>query len=324
MEFPAVGLRDNNSTGTLNNNGTNGYYWSSVQYDSNNAYNMNFNSSSVNPNNWNNKKNGFSVRCVRQEFTTLIFSISANIINRSLKYRQCRVRTPSRNAFVNVCSLKFAHLEFPAVGNRNSSDGTLNEAGTNGRYWSSVQSTSNTNNAYNLNFNSSSVSVNSNNKQNGRSVRCVRQEFTTLIFSISANIINRSLKYRQCRVRTPSRNAFVNVCSLKFAHLEFPAVGNRNTDSAGTLNNNGTNGYYWSSVQSSSNNAHNMNFNSSSVNMNTNNKQNGFSVRCVRREFTTRKTQSGLRRGSGGKPSRTTARECPVNSADYWESNMRS
>ncbi len=204
MEFPAVGLRDNNSTGTLNNNGTNGYYWSSVQYDSNNAYNMNFNSSSVNPNNWNNKKNGFSVRCVRQKFTTLIFSISANIINRSLKYRQCRVRTPSRNAFVNVCSLKFAHLEFPAVGNRNSSDGTLNEAGTNGRYWSSVQSTSNTNNAYNLNFNSSSVSVNSNNKQNGRSVRCVRQEFTTLIFSISANIINRSLKYRQCSAYTPS------------------------------------------------------------------------------------------------------------------------
>ena len=66
MEFPAVGLRDNNSTGTLNNNGTNGYYWSSVQYDSNNAYDMNFNNGSLNPNNNNYKTNGFSVRCVRQ------------------------------------------------------------------------------------------------------------------------------------------------------------------------------------------------------------------------------------------------------------------
>ena len=150
------------------------------------------------------------------------------------------------------------------------------------------------------------------------------KEFTTL-FSISAkDYAHRSLKYRQCSICFPSLIAFVNVCSLKFAHLEFPAVGNRNTDSAGTLNNNGTNGYYWSSVQSSSNNAHNMNFNSSSVNMNTNNKQNGFSVRCVRREFTTRKTQSGLRRGSGGKPLRTTARGCPVNSADYWESKIHS
>ena len=71
-----------------------------------------------------------------------------------------------------------------------------------------------------------------------------------------------------------------------FRYTEFPAVGNLNT--AGSLNNAGTNGYYWSSAQSSSDNAHNMNFNSSSVGMNSNNnKRNGFSVRCVRQEFTT-------------------------------------
>ena len=71
MEFPAVG--NLNTAGSLNNAGTNGYYWSSVQSTSNtnNAYNMNFNSSSVNPSNSNNKRNGFSVRCVRREFTTL-------------------------------------------------------------------------------------------------------------------------------------------------------------------------------------------------------------------------------------------------------------
>jgi len=72
LEFPAVGYR-RNSDGALNNNGTNGYYWASEQSSSTNAYNMNFNSSSVGVNSNNNKANGFSVRCVRQEFTTLIF-----------------------------------------------------------------------------------------------------------------------------------------------------------------------------------------------------------------------------------------------------------
>ncbi len=74
LEFPAVGYRDNNSTGTLNNAGTNGNYWSSTQYNTDNAYRMYFNSSNVNVDNPN-KRNGFSVRCVRQEFTTLIFDI---------------------------------------------------------------------------------------------------------------------------------------------------------------------------------------------------------------------------------------------------------
>ena len=132
---------------------------------------------------------------------------------------------------------------------------------------------------------------------------------------------SRSLTYRQYYRLAP---LFVNACSSSFFRTEFPAVGNRNTD--GTLNsgNAGTNGFYWSSVQYNTNNAYDMNFNSSSVNpSNTNDKRNGFSVRCVRREFTTLK-QSGLRRGSGGKPLWITARECPVNSADYWESNMRS
>ena len=73
-------------------------------------------------------------------------------------------------------------LEFPAVGLRNNSNGALNNAGTNGYYWSATQYTTNANNAYNLNFNSSSVSVTNNNKTNGFSVRCVRREFTTLIF----------------------------------------------------------------------------------------------------------------------------------------------
>ncbi len=64
LEFPAVGYR-NNSSGALNNNGTNGYYWASNQNNASNAYIMYFNSSNVNTSN-NNKANGYSVRCVRQ------------------------------------------------------------------------------------------------------------------------------------------------------------------------------------------------------------------------------------------------------------------
>ena len=68
-EFPAVGYR-NNTNGALAGAGTNGYYWSATQNNATNAYRLNFNSSSVNTSGNDNKTNGFSVRCVRREFTT--------------------------------------------------------------------------------------------------------------------------------------------------------------------------------------------------------------------------------------------------------------
>ena len=64
----------------------------------------------------------------------------------------------------------------PAAGNRNGS--SLNNAGENGNYWSSTPNESNSNNAYNLNFNSSNQNVNWNNRNNGQSVRPVT-ELTT-------------------------------------------------------------------------------------------------------------------------------------------------
>ncbi len=62
----AAGLRTR-ETGALANVGTNGYYWSSSSRlaGDNNAGNLNFNSGNVNPLNWNNRANGFSVRCVQ-------------------------------------------------------------------------------------------------------------------------------------------------------------------------------------------------------------------------------------------------------------------
>jgi len=58
-------LGGNGNGSSVNNAGSNGYYWSSTWYNNTNAYNMNFNSSGVNPQNNNNKYNGFAVRCVK-------------------------------------------------------------------------------------------------------------------------------------------------------------------------------------------------------------------------------------------------------------------
>jgi len=60
--FPAAG----NGNGTsLNNRGTNGNYWSSSLNSADNGYNLNFNSSNVNPQNNNNRYRGYSVRAVQ-------------------------------------------------------------------------------------------------------------------------------------------------------------------------------------------------------------------------------------------------------------------
>ena len=65
--FPA-----GNYNGNYNNFGNNANFWSSTENNSNNAWkrNLNYNNANVNRNN-NNKNNGFSVRCVRDEYTIL-------------------------------------------------------------------------------------------------------------------------------------------------------------------------------------------------------------------------------------------------------------
>jgi len=65
-------------------------------------------------------------------------------------------------------------LEFPAVGLRSNSSGSLGGNGTNGYYWSSTQG--NSTGAYYMSFNGSSAyASDTNSKAYGFSVRCVRQ-----------------------------------------------------------------------------------------------------------------------------------------------------
>jgi uncharacterized protein (TIGR02145 family) len=63
-------------------------------------------------------------------------------------------------------------------GNRNRTNGTLNNLGTNGNYWSSTVSGTN---ARNLNFNSTVANTdNNNNCANGLTVRCLKDYNTIL------------------------------------------------------------------------------------------------------------------------------------------------
>ena len=64
--IPASGYR-NNSSGSLNNVGSNGYCWSASPNSTNNGHNLNFNSGSWNWNN-NNRAHGFPVRPVAEAF----------------------------------------------------------------------------------------------------------------------------------------------------------------------------------------------------------------------------------------------------------------
>ncbi len=60
--LPAAGNRNGTS---VNNVGSNGNYWSASYNNSNNAYNVNFNDSNLDPQNNNNRYNGFAVRLAR-------------------------------------------------------------------------------------------------------------------------------------------------------------------------------------------------------------------------------------------------------------------
>ena len=87
-------------------------------------------------------------------------------------------KVPSRHIEKRAADATFSSgfVFLPAAGNRNGS--TVNNAGSNGNYWSSSPNTSNANNAYNVNFNSGNLNPqNNNNRNNGNSVRLVRVAF---------------------------------------------------------------------------------------------------------------------------------------------------
>lgn len=74
-----------------------------------------------------------------------------------------------------------AAISFLPGGYRNNNNGNFNNLGNNGNFWSATEN--NTNNVWKrkLNYNNTQVNRNNNNKQNGFSVRCLRDlEFSII------------------------------------------------------------------------------------------------------------------------------------------------
>jgi hypothetical protein len=84
------------------------------------------------------------------------------------------------------------YILLPVAGNSN---GSLNNVGSNGNYWSSTVDGTN---SRNLNFNSNNASMSSNNRGNGNSVRCLKdcyilQVSAVTLVPIGTNIKNNAL-----------------------------------------------------------------------------------------------------------------------------------
>ena len=111
-------------------------------------------------------------------------------------------------------------LFLPAAGYRNNS--SLNNAGSNGNYWSSSLNTDNPNNAWKLNFNSDNYNMNNNNRNYGHSVRAVRSAsqhlLETSVFRLTRERLLADLRQAYYDARRHKRN---KPYQLRFeAHLE--------------------------------------------------------------------------------------------------------
>jgi hypothetical protein len=92
-----------------------------------------------------------------------------------LTYRPSEADTSANSCRMIFCFMMCKrYVLLPVAGNRNNSDGSLNNAGSNGNYWSSTVSGTN---SRNLNFNSGNANMNTNNRANGNSVRCLKDYY---------------------------------------------------------------------------------------------------------------------------------------------------
>ncbi len=114
----------------------------------------------------------------------LTLRMVANLRNGIIHNEQGIILTYSENGFVNNSA---AAISFLPGGYRNNNNGNFNNLGNNGNFWSATEN--NTNNAWNrkLNYNNTQVNRNNNNKQNGFSVRCIRDsEFNIISLFLSS------------------------------------------------------------------------------------------------------------------------------------------
>lgn len=91
--------------------------------------------------------------------------------NPNISFRMLRKSRAISYKAIHCFMMCKRYVLLPMAGNRNRTNGSLNNVGSNGNYWSSTVSGTN---ARNLNFNSSNANMNANNRANGNSVRCLK------------------------------------------------------------------------------------------------------------------------------------------------------
>ena len=91
--------------------------------------------------------------------------------NPNISFRLLRNTSASSFKTMRCFEMCKRYVLLPVAGNRNNSNGSLNNVGSNGNYWSSTVDGTN---SRNLNFNSSNANMNTNNRANGNSVRCLK------------------------------------------------------------------------------------------------------------------------------------------------------
>ncbi len=121
----------------------------------------------------------------------------------------------------------------PLAGNRNNSNGSLINVGTNGNYWSSTVSSTN---ARNLNFNSGNANMNTNNRANGNSVRC-HKDYCLLLsqpfFILMIILISRPIVTAQTITGYLPLNAHRSILLEGFNGLETYPITRTTVDSSG-------------------------------------------------------------------------------------------
>ncbi|WP_158278155.1 MULTISPECIES: reverse transcriptase domain-containing protein [unclassified Fibrobacter] len=91
--FSALPGGNRNNNGDFNNEGNNANFWSSGEYNSNNAFNLNLNYNNDNANlNWNNKNNARSVRCLKDSG-----KFNINLLKNDLRFAYFQARKHKRN-----------------------------------------------------------------------------------------------------------------------------------------------------------------------------------------------------------------------------------
>ena len=256
LELPAAGYR-NYSTGSMGSGsaGTLGYYWSSVQGGTNNAYNLYVYNDNVGVGSGSNKCGGFSIRCVRQSGNHATVTIG------DTEWMQYNVDIPGTVV---------ASLPSKLTGTRAASHGKFYQWNRKVA-WATTGSVSN----WDATVPSGSYWEAANNPCPSGFVVPTNTQWETLINSCNTTNggewSSSDYGYKVFTDKTNSDNK-----------LELPAVGSRSL--VGSLGEVAAIGRYWSSVNCNTSTAYRIYFDNSSVNVSNSNKQYGFSVRCVRQK----------------------------------------